>query len=207
MSMQYGGEARRLQDQFDSRRLADRLAETIVRGEASEEDRAFIASRDFFFLSTLDAEGWPTVSYKGGPSGFVQPLDARTLLFPCYDGNGMFLSMGNLAGHPQIGMLFIDFESPKRLRLAGRAEIVDDPVLVGRFHEAQFAVVVTIARLWPNCPRYIHRHQRVESSPYVPRPGVTTPDPEWKRFPAFIDSLPQRDKARLAGDEDTATSP
>lgn len=201
MATFYSPEARRLQDKYETRRLADRLADVIVRTEASAEDQAFIASRDFFLLTTVDPEGWPTCSYKGGAPGMVRTSDPRTLLFPCFDGNGMFLSMGNLAGQPKIGMLFIDFENPRRLRVAGRAEIVMDESVVGQFHEAQFVVRVAIEKLGPNCPRYIHRHQRVEVSPYVPTPGVETPVPEWKRYEIFTDSLPQRDLERLARDD------
>ncbi len=76
-----------------------------------------------FFLSTVDHNGRPTVSYKGGDPGFVRVLDATTLAFPSYDGNGMYYSMGNISAHPEIGCLFIDFERPFRLRLQGRAEV------------------------------------------------------------------------------------
>ena len=50
--------------------------------------------------------------------GFVQVVDERTLAFPNYDGNGMYLSMGNLAATHAVGLLFIDFERQRRLRVA-----------------------------------------------------------------------------------------
>ncbi len=97
MSEFYGPSQRALQDEFDTRRLADAHEMTIVAEGIDDDRKAFIESRDFFFLSTVGADGWPTVSYKGGPTGVVQVEDEQTIVFPSYDGNGMFLSMGNIA--------------------------------------------------------------------------------------------------------------
>lgn len=112
----YRGAQRALQDRFGARKLADTVSEVIVHDVLSDDDKAFIGSRDFFFLSSVNEAGWPTVSYKGGAPGFVRVLDDATLAFPSYDGNGMFLSMGNIAASQRIGMLFIDFETPHRPR-------------------------------------------------------------------------------------------
>src|SRR3954462_10677744 len=123
------------QDAFDSRRLADRLDERFVgRGFIDERDRAFIERMDMFFLATADAEGRPHCSYKGGEPGFVRVLDEHTVAFPNYDGNGMYLSMGNLLVNPHVGMLFVDFVSarPSRLRLNGGASVDPDAGLMGR---------------------------------------------------------------------------
>jgi predicted pyridoxine 5'-phosphate oxidase superfamily flavin-nucleotide-binding protein len=198
MTPLYSDHARALQDQFDTRRLADRLEQTIVRDHATEEDQAFIGTRDFFLLSTIDAWGWPHCSYKGGAAGFVRFLDPRHLVFPCYDGNGMYLSMGNIGDNAKIAMLFIDFESPKRIRMNGTASIVSNDPLIATFVDAQLVVRVTIERLWPNCPRYIHKYQRLEASPYVPRAGEAAPIPNWKRTEFVKDVLPERDRQRIA---------
>ncbi|MEM8902633.1 MAG: pyridoxamine 5'-phosphate oxidase family protein, partial [Actinomycetota bacterium] len=107
--------------------LADRLTLAIFADEIPEEQIPFIESRDFFFLSTVNERGEPTVSYKGGPVGVVKVLDPKTLVFPCYDGNGMFLSMGNIAETAKIGLLFIDFETPHRVRVQATASYTADP--------------------------------------------------------------------------------
>ena len=107
MSRLYGPVHRSLQDRFDTRRLADNVETRVVLTEIPPEHKAFIESRDMFFLSTIDHQGRPTVSYKGGDPGFVRVLDSKTVAFPCYDGNGMFYSMGNLLGNHQVGMLFV----------------------------------------------------------------------------------------------------
>ncbi|MEA2656738.1 MAG: uncharacterized protein QOI23_2103, partial [Chloroflexota bacterium] len=114
---------RRLQDRFDTRRLADRIEERLVHDFIDEGDAEFIGKRDMFFLATVDPDGRPNCSYKGGDPGFVRVVDAKTLAFPNYDGNGMYLSMGNLRVNPHVCMLFVDFtaQRPSRLRLNGVA--------------------------------------------------------------------------------------
>lgn len=195
MSIGYSDASRRLQDRFDTRRLADRLAEVKVHQAFTDTDREFIEAQDMVFLATVDPEGQPTCSYKGGDPGFVTVLDATTLAFPCYDGNGMYLSLGNVAATGRVGLLFVDFERPRRLRVEGVAELVFAHPLVARYPEAQGVVLVRATAIYPNCPRYIHRYQRVEASPFVPRPGAVTPTPDWKRSDWARDVLAAGDPA------------
>lgn len=189
MSRLYGPQHRELQDQFASRAMADRIELIAAKTELDDMARAFIESRDMFFLSSVDHQGRPTVSYKGGDPGFVRVLDAKTLAFPSYDGNGMYFSMGNIASHPEIGCLFIDFERPFRLRLQGRAEVVKDGPLLDLFKEAQLVAKVTVSDVWMNCPRYVHRYKKEAASRYVPRADVETPLCEWKRIDGLQDVL------------------
>jgi predicted pyridoxine 5'-phosphate oxidase superfamily flavin-nucleotide-binding protein len=187
--------SRALQDRFDTRRLADRIESRLVHDRITEHDRAFIEARDMFFLATADADGRPNCSYKGGDPGFVQVLDDRTIAFPNYDGNGMFLSTGNVLANPEVGILFIDFERGHRMRLNGTASVeLDDPLLAG-YPEAQFVVRVVAREVFPNCPRYIHRMQVVERSPFVPKAGAETPVPDWKRADFARDVLAADDPA------------
>ena len=192
----YHAGMRRLQDRFDTRRLADRLDEKLGRSAFTAEDRQFIESRTLFFLATADAEGRPDCSYKGGEPGFVRVTDADELAFPSYDGNGMFRSLGNVLVNPAVALLFIDFERPNRLRVNGRAFVAEQDPLLASFAGAQLIVRVRATRIFPNCPRYIHRMNTVEASPFTPRPGHTPPVPKWKRFEAFRDVLPAGDPAR-----------
>ena len=187
---------RELQSRFDSVRLADRLAETKVRASLSDGDRAFIEARDMLFLATADAAGRPSCSYKGGDPGFVRVLDPRTLAFPCYDGNGMFVSMGNALQNPHVGLLFIDFEQGRRLRAEGTARLHFQHALLAEFPEAQFIVKVQLQRVYPNCPRYIHRYRLEQRSKFVPRAADPTPIPDWKRSDWARDVLPAGDPAR-----------
>jgi hypothetical protein len=189
MSRLYGDAHRALQDQFQSRALADRIEMIGVKTEIGEMEQAFIESRDMFFLSSIDHLGRPTVSYKGGTPGFVRVLSPTSLAFPSYDGNGMYLSMGNISANPEIGLLFIDFEKPFRMRAQGRATISRDPEKLALFHEAELVVLVALHQLWMNCPRYVHRYQKVALSRHAPLPGAETPFCEWKRIDGLQDVL------------------
>ncbi|MDD5036866.1 MAG: pyridoxamine 5'-phosphate oxidase family protein [Methylococcaceae bacterium] len=195
MSEFYGTQHRMMQDLFDTRSMADRVSELIVTSEIADQHKHFIETRDLFFLTTIDHRGYPTCSYKGGSTGFVRVLDGKTLAFPSYDGNGMFLSVGNISANDKIGMLFIDFETPHRLRLHGEATVSHDDSLLAEFHGAELVVRVCVSELFVNCPRYIHRYQRLSTSRYVPQAGHPTPAPQWKRIDAVQDALPERDRS------------
>jgi uncharacterized protein len=197
MSRLYGEQHRALQDEFDTRKMADRVEQLVCKTEFDEDARGFIEAMDMFFLATVDHQGWPTVSYKGGDAGFVKIIDSTTLVFPSYDGNGMFLSMGNIAQHTQIGMLFISFERPHRLRVQGSASISRDDPMMAHYKEADFIVRVQLSALWQNCPRYIHRYQKLQPSRYVPRAACETPLAEWKRIDLINDALPARDAGKV----------
>ena len=191
----YHDGSRQLQDQFATRKLADRLVEVLARNAFTDEDRTFIESRPLFFLATADAEGRPDCSYKGGLPGFVRVVDQQTLAFPSYDGNGMFKSLGNILANPHVGLLFIDFEKPNRLRVNGEASVDANDVLLSEFVGAQLIVRVRATAIFPNCPRYIHKMQIVEQSVYTPCEGRIPPVPKWKQFPQFRDVLPPGDPA------------
>jgi uncharacterized protein len=192
----FQAQSRALQDLFDTRRIADRIVDVLVTDTVGPEAATFIQARDMFFLATADRAGSPTCSYKGGDPGFVRVVDDQTLAFPNYDGNGMYLSMGNISANPEVGLLFIDFVKGNRLRVQGRAAVhLDDPLL-SDYEGAQFLVRVHVTQVFPNCPRYIHRYQLVRRSTFVPRPDRATPVPDWKRADWACDHLPADDPAR-----------
>ena len=188
--------SRRLQEQFDTRRIADRIEQVLVDDFISEKDKAFMERMDMFFIATADDQGQPNCSYKGGDPGFVRVLDQHTFAFPNCDGNGMYLSMGNLLRNPHVGLLFISFETGHRLRLNGIATIDDGDPLMSEYEEAQFIVRVRARHVFPNCLRYIHRYELVQRSRFVPRAQRATPVPDWKRSEWALDALPENDPAR-----------
>jgi uncharacterized protein len=196
MSETYHYGHRLLQDRFDTRRLAERIDERLVDDVIDADDKAFIEGLDMFFLATADEQGYPNCSYKGGEPGFVRALDEHTVAFPNYDGNGMYLSTGNVLVNPNVGMLFISFERGRRLRLNGVASIDEQDELMDSYPEAQFIVRVRAREVFPNCPRYIHKYRLVERSRFVPEAGCSTPVPGWKRFEWARDVLPANDPAR-----------
>ncbi|MES2500171.1 MAG: pyridoxamine 5'-phosphate oxidase family protein [Pseudomonadota bacterium] len=194
MSDFYGKQHVALQKIFETEKLANAVKSSIVVTELADEHKGFIESRDFFFLSTVDHRGYPTCSHKGGSVGFVKALNSQTLIFPSYDGNGMFLSMGNMSANPKIGMLFIDFETPHRVRVHGEAKVDVNSAFLNEFPGAEMIVSVHIAEAFVNCPRYIHKYQRVATSKYVPQKDCTAPLAQWKRIDNLQESLPERDK-------------
>jgi len=197
----YTESQKQLQAAFDSRRLAERVEEAIVTDViVPHVHQPFIESRDFFFLTTVSAQGEPTVSYKGGPVGVVTVVDPTTLAFPSYDGNGMFLSMGNIAETGKIGMLFIDFETPNRMRVQATASIRADDPLLAKYPGAQLLVRAKVDKVFLNCARLIHKHQRVSASPYVPDKDGHTPFPAWKRIDVVQDALPPKDQGRATAE-------
>lgn len=196
MTIYYGKEHRALQTQFGTTKMADRIAELASHNEFNDDAKGFIEHCEMFFLTTINYKGEPTVSYKGGDVGFVKVLDSTTLIFPSYDGNGMFLSMGNINGNPKIGMLFISFETPHRIRVQGTASASQDPKLLAHYKEADFVVTVKLSELWQNCPRYIPKYEKVRDSRYVPRADCETPLAEWKRVDLLQDVLPPDDLAK-----------
>ncbi len=186
---------RELQDRFDTRGLADRVGD-LTHNVIGEHDKAFIEHMDMFFIATVDEHGNANCSYKGGEPGFVRVIDDRTVAFPNYDGNGMYLSMGNVLKTNQVGLLFIDFENQHRMRLNGEATIDYDDPLKAEWPEAQFIVRVRAREIFPNCPRYIHKLQLVERSRFVPKSECDTPVPAWKTGGWASDVLPKEDPAR-----------
>ena len=183
---------RQLQDEFKSRAIADRLEQVLTRTTFTESDKVFIENVIFFFVATADGEGRPDSSFKGGAAGFVRVIGPSELAFPDFDGNGMFKSLGNIAVNPNVGLLFIDFEKPRRLRVNGTAVLRRDDPLLSHTVGAQMIVRVNALAIFPNCPRYIPTMKLFEESAYVPKAGREFPEPAWKNFPEFKDAIHPR---------------
>ena len=197
MPIEYSPQARQMQDKFATRAMADRIAE-FAAPVIIPENKAMIEAMDMFFLATADAQGRPQVSYKGGDLGFVKVVDDSTLAFPIYDGNGLFLSAGNMAANANVGMLFIDFVNPYRIRVNGTASIKDNDPLMSQYPGAIMVVRIAVREIFSNCPRYVHKMQLVKRSKFVPKAGVDTPNPVWKYLNAMQDVLPEKDVKSVA---------
>lgn len=190
---------RRHQARFDTERLAGVIERNLVAPVVSEEWKAFIERLDMVFVASVDAAGRPACSYKGGDPGFVRVLRPDLVAFPLYDGNGLFVTAGNLDETGFVELLFVDFENPQRLRVGGRARTrapqAGDTAL---WPEARLVVEVEVTHCYVNCRRYVHRYQRAEVSPHVPRAGTETPVAAWKLLPYVEPHLPETDKADIA---------
>ncbi len=195
MSVYYGKQQRALQEQFGTEKMSERIEQFASRTTFNEDAKGFIEHSQMYFLTTIYDKGQPTVSYKGGDVGFVKVLDSNTLIFPIFDGNGMFLSIGNIKGNAQIGMLFISFEMTHRIRVLGTGSISQDANLLTHYKVADFVVTVKLEELWQNCPRYIPKFDKVRNSRYLPCDDFETPLAEWKRVDSLHDVLPPADLA------------
>jgi predicted pyridoxine 5'-phosphate oxidase superfamily flavin-nucleotide-binding protein len=200
MSDYFNEGQRQLQDAFETRPLADRLQAGIIQAVITPPDAAFIEAQNMFFLATVDDKGQANCSYKGGQKGLVKVVDETTLAFPIFDGNGMFMSAGNVLVNGQVGLLFIDFERQARVRVNGEASISADDALLKHWPESVVIVRVKVRETFPNCPRYIHKMTLVEESAFVPKANCTTPDAAWKKLEIVADVLPPKD-AHLASNE------
>ena len=198
----YGDGARALQDAFDSRRLADALSTFTVHETLRDDDIELIRRQSTVWIATVDADGWPDVSYKGGDVGFVEVGAPDELRIPIYDGNGMWRTLGNIADDGRIGLLFIDVERPWRMRVHGRAAVSIEPADVERHVGAQAVLIVRIGRIFPNCGRYIHRDGAI--SKFVPRDDHQPPIPDWKRIEGLRPVLPGRDQEAIERDDGTS---
>jgi predicted pyridoxine 5'-phosphate oxidase superfamily flavin-nucleotide-binding protein len=193
MSVMYHEGNRALQEKFDSRPMADRLEEKLMRTAFTTDDKSFIESCPYFFLATADAEGRPDCSFKGGMPGFVQVTGDAELVFPDYDGNGMFKSLGNIKVNPNVGMLFIAMHGkPKRLRVNGTALVSDNDPLIQQTVGAQLIVGVKARAIFPNCPRYIPNMEMTGPSIYTPQPKCDPVEPSWKASDDFKDVVHPR---------------
>ncbi len=195
----FGNGARALQDELDVRRLADAIAAHTVHHELSDDDIALVRSQSAVWLATVDADGWPDVSYKGGDVGFVEVVSPTELRIPIYDGNGMMRSTGNIVDTGRVALLFVDTARPRRMRIHGTAVVSTVVALVERHPGADAVVVVHPTRIFPNCGRYVHQDGRI--SRFVPDDRGDAPMPEWKRHEFLRPVLRPRDRDRLdAGD-------
>src|SRR6516164_3054673 len=141
-----------------------------------------------FCRPSIMRAGRPCPTRAATPDSFASSI-VRPSPFP--------VSMGNLLGHQQVGMLFINFEKPHRVRLQGIASVDDNDPLLSEYAEAQLIVRVSVTEVFRNCPRYVHRYRKMQPSEFVPRSTCETPLAPWKRVDDIQASLSAKDRARV----------
>ena len=133
------------------------------RGELDADARAFIETRDTFFLATVTETGWPYVQHRGGPAGFLKVLGPEKIGFADYTGNRQFISKGNLRDNSKVSLILMDYPRRARLKLIGRAvvvEAIDDQALLEALQQKdaptpERLVTIELAAIDWNCPKYI----------------------------------------------------
>ncbi len=186
---------RSLQDRYGGRAVADRIVDLVEASEINEDFKGFIESVPFFFLATAAGEN-TDCSFKGGAPGFVRVTAPDTLIFPDYDGNRMYKSLGNIEQNPNVGLLFMKFGAEEdegalylRVRINGAATVHDDHPALASYPGAQRIVEVKVAHVYPNCPRYVPHMELVEASRHIPKEGEDQPIPAWKQIPPIAELL------------------
>ena len=154
-----------MQDRKGSRSAYARMEEG--RGwktEVTPELQAWLQRLNSFYLATANAQGQPYIQHRGGPTGFLKVLDARTLAFADFSGNRQYISSGNLAVNPQAFLFTMDYAQRRRIKLWGRARVVEDDAdllqrLVDPAYDAQpeQALVFELVTWDANCPQHIPR--------------------------------------------------
>ncbi len=139
--------------------------------QLTERESDFIAGRDGFYQATVSETGWPYVQFRGGPVGFLKPIDDRTIAYAEFRGNPQYISIGNLAGDDRVSLILMDYPNQRRLKIWGRARLVDaadDPELIERLHDSSYkakperAVIIAIEAFDWNCPQHIPQRFTLE---------------------------------------------
>lgn len=132
--------------------------------EFGPAEAAFIAARDSFYMATVSETGWPYVQHRGGPPGFLQVLDARTVAFADFRGNRQYVSVGNLARNDRVSLILVDYPNRQRLKILGHIRVVDadeDPELVKRVEMPTYRarverlMLISLEAFDWNCPQHI----------------------------------------------------
>lgn len=151
------------QDKLGVRERFEKMYRSRHRGPLDDDTRAFIESRDSFYLATVGSTGWPYVQHRGGPAGFLKVLGPERIGFADYTGNKQLISKGNLTGGGRVSLFLMDYPRRARLKLLGQAEMVDaaeDPELAaqlqveGQGNVERVMAIDLVAMDW-NCPKYI----------------------------------------------------
>lgn len=147
--------AAHLWDNFKGHRAFDRFTENEV---------AFLAERDSFYMATVSETGWPYVQHRGGPRGFLRVIDDRTLAFADFAGNRQYISLGNLGAEQRVSLILMDYVNRRRLKIFAHAQVkslADDPELAAKIAtpgyrgKAERAFVLHLDAFDWNCPQHI----------------------------------------------------
>lgn len=192
----FGEGSRKLQDRYNARKVADLVVGATTVSNFDDDKfgyREFIEESSYFFLATSSGEN-TDCSYKGGPKGFIKITGPNTLVYPDYDGNRMYKSLGNIIENPNVGMLFVRFESEEgkrylRVRINGVATLHDEHPMLGEFPGAKRLIEINTKHIYLNCGRYIPEMTLVEESAHLPKEGKEQPVPAWKMKPGIREAL------------------
>jgi len=129
----------------------------------SEHEAEFILQRDSFYMASVSETHWPYVQHRGGPKGFMQVLDSRTLGFADFSGNRQYVSAGNFRKNNRVALIFMDYPNKRRLKLIGHISEVDESdwetlaklKVEGYGARVERGFLIKVEGFDWNCPRHI----------------------------------------------------
>ena len=163
--MAFTPRVRAMQTQMGSRSAYAPLDQTDDRrAELTASETGFILARDGFYQATVNETGWPYVQFRGGPKGFLQVLDNKTIAYADFRGNVQYISVGNLQSNNRVAILLMDYARLQRLKIFGRVRLLnraEDPDLLAKLEAPNYrarverAALITIEAYDWNCPQHI----------------------------------------------------
>lgn len=156
---------RAVQTQMGSRKAFARFESSgEVPDTIGEEERAFLAERDSFYMASVSETGWPYVQHRGGPKGFLRVLDEHHIGFADYRGNRQYVSVGNIAKDDRVALILVDYPNRTRLKILAHASVVTSAdsaqtmaklAVPGYRAHIERGMVLRVEGLDWNCPQHI----------------------------------------------------
>lgn len=155
---------KQLQEQNGSRKSYARMEQgddyNVILGP---NEITFITASDSFYMASVNEEDWPYVQHRGGPAGFVKIIDEATIGFSDFSGNKQYISVGNFKTNNKVSLFFMDYKNKRRLKMAGRIQIVDDsePEILRKLKINDYparierGIIITVEGFDWNCPQHI----------------------------------------------------
>jgi predicted pyridoxine 5'-phosphate oxidase superfamily flavin-nucleotide-binding protein len=129
----------------------------------------FIGGQTSVFLGTASADGQPYIQHRGGPPGFLEVIDDRTLGFADFAGNRQYITLGNLTENPKAFLFLIDYMNRRRVKIWGEARVIeDDPELIKKLKpdgyraRVEQVILFTVSAWDSNCPQHIPQRFEAE---------------------------------------------
>jgi predicted pyridoxine 5'-phosphate oxidase superfamily flavin-nucleotide-binding protein len=155
---------KKAQERYGTRHAYARMEKAGDRYVLTDKEAAFIQSRDSFYMATVGENGWPYVQFRGGPKGFLKVIDATTLGYADFRGNGQYISTGNIESSHKAALILMDYSARQRLKIWAEATIMEaeqDADLMRQLtmpdYDARIERLVLLdIQAWDwNCPQHI----------------------------------------------------
>ena len=163
-SLAFTPEVKALQERYGSRHAYARIEAQSISGELTKRELDFIQARDSFYIASIGENGFPYIQHRGGPKGFLRPVDSTTLGFVDFRGNKQYITAGNTVTRPKISVILMDYPNQTRMKIYAEVEVLDvndhselAAFLTPKGYEnavEQIILLHVAARDW-NCPKHI----------------------------------------------------